>query len=157
MAVGEADPGAGLLDLRHAVVPGPLGLATCHEKVPSPEHVSDGPPTSFRAKEELAGETQRDEHHDRLFYLLEDPVPVPGHAVPPIPIEVEADGIELDGVTSGQSHSHVLEDRWFQWVTGPDVPGGGETRLDHTVLVHPPRPLTPVPELEDLTEEVVRA
>src|SRR5438093_335898 len=59
VAVGQADPGTGRGDLRHAVLPGLLGLAAGHQEVPPPEHERPRLPAAPGPQQEPPGLAQR--------------------------------------------------------------------------------------------------
>src|SRR5712672_819233 len=111
----------------------------------------------FGPEQELPWLSQRDQRHDGLVDLLPDPVAVPGHAVPAVPVEVEPGRVEQDAVPGAEREPDLLEDLWFQRRAGSQVPRRREARLEDALIVHAPSALAPVARLEDLVEHRVRA
>src|SRR3979490_2318616 len=93
-------PGAGALG--GGALPVPLEPPTGDEKVAPAEAKGPRPAAPVRADQEPAGLPERNEDHDGVFDLLGDAVPVPGHAVPAIAVQVHSGGVELDPVAAGQ-------------------------------------------------------
>src|SRR5678815_1800972 len=143
MAEGDADPGAGVGDLRHGMLPGPLCLAAGDQQVAVSERERPRATATARAKEETAGFAERHERDDRLVDALGNLVPVPGDAVLPVPVEIEPGGVEPDAVAVGEGGAHLLQEGWLERRASAGMPPGGEPWLDPVLLVEEAGALRP--------------
>src|SRR5262249_49638778 len=141
VAEGDADPRPGVGDLQHRVLPGPLGVAAGHEEVAVPQREGARASATARAEEEAPGLAERDEGDDRLVDALGNLVPVPGHAVLTVPVEVEPGGVEEDAVPRGEGRAHLVEDGRLERPSAPGAPAGSEAGLDPVLLVEEARAL----------------
>src|SRR5215472_1811505 len=139
------------------MLPGPLRVAAGDEQVPVAERERARGAAAARAEQEAAGLAEGDERDDRLVDALGDLVPVPGHAVLAVPVEVEAGGVELDAVPPGERSAHLFEDGRLERRAERGIPAGGESRLDPVLLVEEPGALRPGQRLDQGLEEGVRA
>src|SRR4029077_903180 len=133
-----------------AVFPCPLRLPSRHQQIAAPEMQRARLAASFGPEQELSWLSQRDQRHDGLLDLLPDPVAVPGHAVPAVPVEVEAGRVEQDTVPGAKRDPDLVEDLRLQRHAGSQVPRRREARLEDALIVHAPGALAPVARLEDL-------
>src|SRR5579862_5033559 len=155
VAEGHAQAGCGAALLGHGVLPAPLGQAPGDEKVPAAQVEGPRRAASVRPEAERSRGAERDEGDDGPLDRGGDAVAVPGHAVAAVPIEVEADGIELDRVALGQDATRRLE--LGRQLDALARPARREPRLHDPPPVH--HAVVPGPwEADDqLGEELVRA
>src|SRR6516164_8936403 len=113
-------------DLQDGVLPGPLGVTAGDEQVAVPERERPRRPAAAGTEEEPAWLPKRDQRDDGLVDSLGNLVPVPGDAVPPVPVEVEAGRVELDAVTLGECSAHLLEDGRQEGESTAGMPARGQ-------------------------------
>src|SRR5690606_40532397 len=106
----HADPGAGGLDLGHAVLPGALAGAAEDEQVAGPGHVPQRAAAALGPQQEAPRAAEGHQRHDRLVGAPPDAVAVPGHAVAAVAVETGGHDRELVLVALGQ-HAAQLGDR----------------------------------------------
>src|ERR671937_2294845 len=94
--VGDADARPGLRHLGDRVVPGALRLAAGDEQIAASETERLRLAAALGAQQELARLSQREKRNDGVFDVPADAVAVPGDAVLPIAVEVEARRVEDD-------------------------------------------------------------
>src|SRR5436305_6750970 len=130
MSKSDADARTGGRDLWDAVLPPTLEGPARHQEI-APTQLEGARPAAAAAGagEEPARISQRHQGHDRLGDLAGDPVAVPGHAVAPVAIEVEAHRVQGHAVARRQHLSHALEDGRLERPTRREAPPGREPRL----------------------------
>ena len=94
MPEGDADAGTGVGDLEHGVLPCPLRVAAGDEEVTVAEREGARGSAATGAEEEATWLAEGDQRDDGPVDARGNLVPVPGDAVPAVPVEVEAGGVE---------------------------------------------------------------
>src|SRR6266849_5284842 len=142
---------------RDAVLPGPLRFSSSDQEVPATEKEYAGGSSASGPDEKTTALSEGDQRHDWFGNLLADLIPVPGNGVPPVSVQVEAQGVKLDCIPLAQTGAHLLEQPGFQWHRSPKTPIRREARLEDVLIVHPSRSLGPAPRLQHRLKKAVRA